>query len=62
LNENIADNGGLREAFWAYRKFVNDNGEEPKLPGLEQYNNEQIFYLAFANVSSYIYLLAIYKT
>ncbi|XP_022176704.1 neprilysin-11-like [Myzus persicae] len=49
LDENIADNGGLREALWAYRKFVNDNGEEPKLPGLEQYTNEQIYYLAFAN-------------
>jgi len=42
----------LNVALQAYRKFVNDNGEEPKLPGLEEYNNEQIFFLAFANVSS----------
>ncbi|XP_022176702.1 endothelin-converting enzyme homolog [Myzus persicae] len=49
LNENIADNGGLREALWAYRKFVNDNGKEPKLPGFEQYSNEQMYYLSFAN-------------
>ncbi|XP_060854532.1 endothelin-converting enzyme homolog isoform X5 [Rhopalosiphum padi] len=49
LDENIADNGGLREALLAYRKFVNDNGEEPKLPGFEQYSNEQMYYLAFAN-------------
>jgi len=54
LDENIADNGGLREALWAYRKFVNDNGEEPNLPGLEQYSSEQIFYLAYANVSTYL--------
>lgn len=53
LDENIADNGGLREALLAYRKFVNDFGEEPKLPGFEQYSNEQMYYLAFANVSRY---------
>lgn len=51
LDENIADNGGLREALLAYRKFVHDFGEEPKLPGFEQYSNEQMYYLAFANVS-----------
>lgn len=49
LDENIADNGGLREALLAYRKFVNDYGEEPKLPGFEKYSNEQMYYLAFAN-------------
>jgi len=51
LNENIADNGGLDVALRAYRKFVNDNGEEPKLPGFEEYSNEQMYYIAFANVS-----------
>lgn len=51
LSENIADNGGLREAFWAYRNFVAEKGEENKLPGLEDYSNDQIFFLAFVNVS-----------
>ncbi|KAL5244167.1 hypothetical protein ACI65C_011577 [Semiaphis heraclei] len=50
LNENIADDGGLNVALQAYRKFVNDNGKEPKLPGLEEYINEQIYFLSFANV------------
>jgi len=53
LDENIADNGGLREALWAYRKFINEHDEEPKLPGLEEFNSEQLFYLAFANVSRF---------
>lgn len=53
MDENIADNGGLREALLAYRKFVADHGEEPKLPGLEEFSNEQIYYLAFANVSTH---------
>lgn len=50
LAENIADNGGVREALHAYRHYVKRNGEEPYLPGLEHYTHEQLFFLAFANV------------
>nr|XP_024216416.1 neprilysin [Halyomorpha halys] len=50
LAENIADNGGVREALHAYRYYVKRNGEEPYLPGLEHYTHEQLFFLAFANV------------
>ncbi|KAJ9595358.1 hypothetical protein L9F63_027257, partial [Diploptera punctata] len=47
--KNIADNGGLREAVRAYFKYVEHNGAEKKLPGLENYTHEQLLYLAFAN-------------
>ena len=50
LGENIADNGGLRQAFEAYKLFVARNGEEPSLPGLTQYTPEQLFYLSYAQV------------
>jgi hypothetical protein len=30
---------------------VAGNGEEKKLPGLEDFSHEQIYFLAFANVS-----------
>ncbi|XP_063235515.1 endothelin-converting enzyme homolog isoform X2 [Bacillus rossius redtenbacheri] len=50
LGENIADNGGLREAFIAYSLFRERNGPEPRLPGLEKFSHEQLFFLSFANV------------
>ena len=51
LGENIADNGGVREAFQAYQLYVQTYGEEPKLPGLDEFTPEQLFYLGNANVS-----------
>eukprot|EP00057_Strongylocentrotus_purpuratus_P003151 XP_003726040.1 PREDICTED: membrane metallo-endopeptidase-like 1 [Strongylocentrotus purpuratus] len=48
--ENIADNGGLKQAFRAYKTIVADTGETPlTLPGLNQ-TQEQLFFLSFAQV------------
>ncbi|KAF7214142.1 phosphate-regulating neutral endopeptidase PHEX isoform X1 [Nothobranchius furzeri] len=52
LAENIADNGGIREAFRAYRQWVDRSRggvEEPLLPGVEL-NNNQLFFLSYAHV------------
>uniref|UniRef100_A0A1A9VUH3 Peptidase M13 N-terminal domain-containing protein n=1 Tax=Glossina austeni TaxID=7395 RepID=A0A1A9VUH3_GLOAU len=47
--ENIADNGGLKQAFRAYKKWVKQNGPEPLLPGLNL-KHEQIFFVNFAQM------------
>uniref|UniRef100_A0A8B9SBY3 Neprilysin n=1 Tax=Apteryx owenii TaxID=8824 RepID=A0A8B9SBY3_APTOW len=49
LGENIADNGGIRQAYKAYENFVKKNGNEKLLPGLEM-NHKQLFFLNFAQV------------
>ncbi|XP_034021854.1 phosphate-regulating neutral endopeptidase PHEX isoform X2 [Thalassophryne amazonica] len=52
LAENIADNGGLREAFRAYRRWVDETRggtEEPLLPGVQLTNN-QLFFVSYSHV------------
>ncbi|NXP02667.1 NEP protein, partial [Thinocorus orbignyianus] len=49
LGENIADNGGVRQAYKAYENFVKKHGKEKLLPGLDM-NHKQLFFLNFAQV------------
>ncbi|XP_059158504.1 endothelin-converting enzyme homolog isoform X3 [Physella acuta] len=49
LGENIADNGGLKSAYHAYKKWVKENGQEQLLPALGM-SHEQLFFLSFAQV------------
>ena len=48
LGENIADNGGLREAFKAWNSSRKDKVEE-KLEGLDQFTEDQLFFISYAN-------------
>ncbi|KAL5244165.1 hypothetical protein ACI65C_011575 [Semiaphis heraclei] len=53
LDENIADIAGLKEAYYAYRRYVDVHGQEPRLPGMERYSQEQLFFLGYANQYCY---------
>ncbi|KAF9377427.1 hypothetical protein CPB97_010204 [Podila verticillata] len=49
LGENIADNGGLRIAYDAWKQRQrNSMYNNNKLPGLERYTTEQLFFIQYA--------------
>lgn len=50
LGENIADNGGLREAVVAYERWKARHGQELLLPGFTHLTHEQLVFLSFAHV------------
>ena len=50
LTENIADRGGIKVAYAAYRKLVDEHGDEPRLPGLS-FTPDQLFFLSTAQIS-----------
>ena len=50
LGENIADNGGLRASFNAYKQWSSVHGEEKAMPLLNM-NTDQLFFISFAQVN-----------
>ena len=52
--ENIADNGGIKEAYLAYKKWVGENKPEPKLPAMK-YSSNQLFWISAAQTWCSIY-------
>ncbi|CAF4114520.1 unnamed protein product, partial [Adineta steineri] len=49
--ENIADNGGVKEAFYAFQKWARENGDlNKKLPGLKKYSTEQLFFMNYGQI------------
>ncbi|XP_013791718.1 membrane metallo-endopeptidase-like 1, partial [Limulus polyphemus] len=47
--ENIADNGGVKQAFRAYKRWAEKYGPEASLPGINL-NHYQLFFLQFAQI------------
>ncbi|RUS72329.1 hypothetical protein EGW08_019908, partial [Elysia chlorotica] len=47
--ENLADSGGLKDSFRAYKKLVAEKGEASRLPGLGL-TNDQLFFLGYAQI------------
>lgn len=50
----MADNIGLKQSWLAYKIFQSEN--DVQLPGLKGFSNDQLFFLAYANVSAHLYV------
>ena len=48
--ENIADNGGIKQAFRAYTVWKEENWSEAPLPSLPDVDVDKLFFLNFAQV------------
>lgn len=49
--ENIADVTGIQSVFEAYLKTFEQEGPDNKLPGFENFTDNQMFFISFAAVS-----------
>ena len=49
LGENIADSMGLEIIFGSLEENEKER-KSPKLPGFEDFNNDQFFFLSYAKV------------
>ncbi|XP_046397181.1 neprilysin-1-like [Ischnura elegans] len=52
LGENIADNGGIREAVAAFKKHKQRTSDlvDIRLPGLEQFSEDHLLFIAFGSL------------
>ncbi|KAL8585613.1 hypothetical protein ACOMHN_067058 [Nucella lapillus] len=50
IGENIADNGGMKEAYRAYRKMIAKRGKEEDMLPVLNYTPDQLFFISSAQV------------
>ena len=52
VGEDVSDAGGLKQAYKAYKLYEKQLGTPlERLPHVSEYTSEQLFFIAFANVS-----------
>ncbi|CAG2168689.1 unnamed protein product [Oppiella nova] len=51
VGEDISDAGGIKQAFNAFKSYEKKYGESQRLPFVNQYSADQLFFISYANIA-----------
>lgn len=53
IDSLVVNNGGLKEAYYAYNAWAKQHNVEPRLPGLQEYTPQQMIWMSAVNAQCF---------